>query len=265
MNEILKRVLARLGMTDLAPELTDEDAMSMIIDRCNRGYKAVAIPAVLNALALTEKATEAEATAAIETLKAAKKADAPTTPEPSVTFAGVFAKLGITPSADLTEEKAADLIVAQVKKPAPATAVASKGVLSVLELADTSTEEEIVGRILALKNPGFVVTVEQHANLKEELRANKLEMVIKSAQRAGKMYPAEEPMWRETVAKLDTAGMDGIKVLETTMADRPKLMPIGERPPVKTASDSTLDAGMLDVAKQLGVSAETLKKYEHAQ
>ena len=262
MNEILKRILARLGVSDIAPELTDEDAMAMILERCNRGYSAVATPSILSALALKDDATETDARTAIAALKTLKVSEAPLVPTPSVTFAGVFSKLGITARADLTEPQAIDLIAAQVKKPVPATAVAAKGVLAVLDMPDTATEEEVVGALLALKYPGNVVTAEQHRDLESQHREYKLNTMVDSALRAGKLTPAEKAWALEKVKEWDALGLDGISTLEQFLGKRPKLMPIGERLPMHTvATDMGLDEDTLKIARQMGVTTEMLKKY----
>ena len=260
MNEMLKRILARLGMTDLAPELTDEDGMAMILERC-RGYKAVAVPSIMSALALKDDATEVEAKTAIEALKTLKKPDVPTPHVPSVTFAGVFTKLGITASAEITEAQAIDLIVAQVKKPNPATAVASKAILAVLGLPETSTDEEVVGAILATQHPGNVVTVDQHKDLEKQHRDFRLSSLITTAMQNGKLTPAEKGWALEKVKEWDGMGLDGLSTFEKFLDKRPKLMPIGERLPVKTTQDIGFDDETMAIAKQMGVSPETMKKY----
>lgn len=258
MNEMLKRILARMGMSEIPDSLTDEDAISMICEKVNRGYKAVAVPSILSALALNEDATETDARTKIAALKAVAVPPAPT---PSVTFAGVFAKLGLTAGADLTEPQAIDLIAAQVKKPAPATAVATPGVLKVLGVLDTATEAEVVGALLALKYPGNVVTTEQHTNLESQHRAYRLNSLVEGAMRGGKLTPAEKDWALTKVQEWDEMGMDGLATFEQFLNKRPKLMPIGERLPTKAPTDNDLDADTMAIAKQMGVSVETLKKY----
>ncbi|HWP59011.1 MAG TPA: ChaB family protein [Candidatus Acidoferrales bacterium] len=71
----------------------------------------------------------------------------------------LFAKLGINASEDISEDKAIELIAAAAGKPA---VVASKGILATLELPETATEDEIRGKILALKKPGDVVPMAQY-------------------------------------------------------------------------------------------------------
>lgn len=262
MNEIIKRILARMGMADIAPELTDEDGMAMILERCNRGYKAVAAPAILAALALDEKATETDARTAIEALKTLqKKQEKQELPAPAMTFAGVFAKLGITAKPEVTEEEAVNLITSQVKKPAPATAVASKAILSVLSLPETSTDEEVVSAIIAIQNPGNVVTVTQHADLEKQHREFRLNSLVLGAIQGGKLTPAEKSWAQEKVTEWDALGIDGLATLENFLAKRPKLMPIGERLPTYTKEEHGLDDATLAVARQMGVKPETMKKY----
>lgn len=263
MNELLKRILARMGMTEIPESLTDEDAISMICDRYSRGYKAVAVPGILAALALKEDATETDAKTAIEALKMLqqKKPEPAAEPAPGVKYASVFAKIGITASAEVTEEQAVDLIAAQVKKPAPATAVASKAILAVLSLPETSTEEEVVGAILATQHPGNVVTVDQHKDLERQHREFRLNSLITSAMQSGKLTPAEKGWIQEQITEWEKIGLDGLTTLEKFLDKRPKLMPIGERLPVKTPSDTDLDADTMAVARQMGVGQETLKKY----
>jgi hypothetical protein len=263
MNEIIKRILARMGMADIAPELTDEDGMAMILDRCNRGYSIVAAPSILSALALGEKATETDARTAIEALKTLqnKKPEAPAPIAPAVTYADVFAKLGITAPAEITEPQAIDLITAQVKKPAPATAVASKAILSVLSLPETSTDEEVVSAIIAIQNPGNVVTVTQHADLEKQHRDFRLNSLVLGAIQGGKLTPAEKSWAEEKVKEWDGLGIDGLSTLENFLAKRPKLMPIGERLPTYSKHDDGMDDTTLAIAKQMGVKPETMKKY----
>lgn len=264
MNEVLKRTLALLGHQAIPEQLTDDDGIKMVLEHATSGPKGVATPGLLAALALTDGASEADAKTAIEALKALKKADpavAPPPPEPALVFAPILTRLGISATAGLDEEHIVDLIAAQVKKPAPATAAASKSVLKILELSETATEEEIIGVLLAIKDPGNVVTVHQHKDLEAQLRAHKLDSMILKGISDGKVYPHEKDSMHDEVQKLDAMGIDGVMALEVKINHRPKLMPIGERLPPPPKREAAMEAEQEAINKQLGVSLESFQKY----
>ena len=69
VSELLKRLLARIGMMDISDDLTDDDAMSMIVDRCRGMYSMVASEGVLTALGLPKEADESQVRGTILALK----------------------------------------------------------------------------------------------------------------------------------------------------------------------------------------------------
>ena len=179
-----------------------------------------------------------------------------TNPEDKSMWKKFLALLGIAVSEEVTEEKAAELIKAKIQAD-PAKIIASKGVLSILGLAATATEDEVKGKILALKDRGDVVSRAEHEKLQAQVHEQEVEQVIAAAMQEGKITPAMKP------ATIEIAKEHGLATLKSYVAGLPKIVPLGQKLPERKEDKAAgkIDDAQTAVNKQLGISEATFLKY----
>lgn len=138
--------------------------------------------------------------------------------------------------------------------------VANKSVLTALGLAETATEAEITGTIMAMKQSHTQVST-----LAQELKAMKDAMAVKDATDAvavamkdGKITPAQKP-WADEYAQRD---IEGFKVF---VAKAPVVVVMGKVVGEEKPAEGALDEVQLAVNKQMGIDTETFKKYNQKE
>lgn len=168
----------------------------------------------------------------------------------------LFKLLGL--KEDATEDQAVEA-VKQLQ--GAAQVVANKKVLETLGLKETATESEVTGTIVALKQ-----THEQHGSLAQkvekltqDLAARDASDLVALAMKDGKVTPAQEP-WAKEYATRDP---EGFKVF---VAKAPIVINTGDvagsqKP---AGGEGGVDETQMLINKQLGVDAETFKKYNSA-
>ncbi len=153
-----------------------------------------------------------------------------------------------------TEEDVTKALKALTDAPPPAEPVVCKtiaGLLDVDAAADTAT---VSAKIMALKNPANFVPASDYLVLKAKLDAQESVGLVEQALKDGKITPAQKD-WANAYVLSDKAGFEKFASLA------PAIVPMGQTqlpPPGKTG---TADADQLLICKNLGVSAEDLKKY----
>ena len=181
--------------------------------------------------------------------------------EPSM-WKKFLALLGISVAEEVTEEKAAELIKGKLASAGTSgersRTVASKGVLTILGLAETANEDEVKGKILALQNRGDVVPRAEHEQLLARVKDQEIEQVIAAAMQGeeAKLTPAMK------AAALEIAKNHGIDTLKNYLADLPKLGIFAKLPEKKPgAAGAKIDDTQAAINRQLGLSQETFLKY----
>jgi phage I-like protein len=174
-------------------------------------------------------------------------------------FKKFLAALGITVTDEPTEEKAVELVKAKLTSTNTSRDfVAAKGILAVLDLPETATEDQVKGTILALKNRGDVVSRTDHEALLARVHEQEIEGVITAAMAAGKLTPAMKE------GALAIAKDHGIDTLKNYVASLPKVMPVGDKLAPGKREDKgavAIDDVQAQVNKMMGVSPELFAKY----
>jgi len=129
-----------------------------------------------------------------------------------------------------------------------------KKVRESLGLQETATVPEITGTILALKQPGNVVSVQEFNKLKNELATIKRNELVAMAMKSGKIS-SDQKAWAEDYAVKDP---DGFAVF---IAKAPVVVPMGNLPQGAKKEDGALDETTMLVAKMMGNKPEDVKKY----
>lgn len=173
----------------------------------------------------------------------------------------LLTRLGIEAKEGMSDEQAIAAIVDH-KAPAPAkTPIVSPAVLGLLELSETATEDEVQGKILALKNPGNVVPAEQLQTLQAQLHKRDIEDAVNTALSEGKIMPAEKAGWLEEI----TSGKITLATFKSFVANRPKLVPLSEQlPKDDPKKPERIDDTQATINRQLSVSDEVFAKYNQA-
>ena len=184
--------------------------------------------------------------------------------EPSMWKNFLLSLLGTVVAEDVTEEKARELVKAKLAEAKTSgergRTVASKGVLTVLGLTETATEDEVKGKILALQNRGDVVPRAEHEALLARVKDQEIEQMIAAAMQGeeAKLTPAMKP------GALQIAKNHGIDTLKNYLVGLPKLglfTKLPERKPGDGAGAVKIDDVQAAINKQLGLSQETFLKY----
>lgn len=169
-----------------------------------------------------------------------------------------LAALGINVNEEPTEEKAIELVKAKVAEIQPTKIVASKGVMTILGLAETASEDEVKGKILALQNRGDMVSRAEHETLLNRVKEQEIEQAIAAAMQGeeAKLTPAMRP------AALQIAKDHGIDTLKSYIAGLPKLGIFIKLPEKKEDKGAAkIDDVQAQINRQLGLSQETFLKY----
>lgn len=134
--------------------------------------------------------------------------------------------------------------------------VANKSVLTALGLADTATEAEITGTIMAMKQSHTQVgaIAQELAALKTQIGAKDAADAVELAMKEGKITPAQKE-WADEYAKRDLAGFKVFVAKAPVVVVHGKIVG-DDKPP-----EGGLDETQLAVNKQMGIDAETFKKY----
>lgn len=167
--------------------------------------------------------------------------------------------LGLTPESTEDEAIAA---LAVLKNKAAASAPESENLKSELKkiketlgLQETANLSETTGTIIALKQPGNVVSVQEFQALKQRLAEKERDELVTLAMNEGKISAAQKE-WAEAYALRD---IEGFKVF---VAKAPVVVPMGAMPPGKPEGDAALDETNLLVAKMFGNKPEAVKKVQ---
>lgn len=174
-----------------------------------------------------------------------------------------LAALGITVTDEPTEEKAVELVKSKIvgaHRDAPVD-VASKGILTVLGLAEAASEDEVKGKILALRNRGDVVSREEHEKLLARMKESEIEQVIVAAMQGeeAKLTPAMK------AGALQIAKDHGIDTLKSYVGALPKLGIFVKLPGKKEDTGAAAAIQVTAISKQLGVTSEVLAQYSTAE
>lgn len=172
--------------------------------------------------------------------------------EDTTMFKDLLKLLGLPEAA--TEQ---DAIVVVNKLKEPVQVIANKSVLTALGLAQTATEAEVTGTIMAMKQShGQVGTLASElAKLKASLGDKDAADLVAQAMKEGKITPAQKD-WAAEYAKRDIEGFKVFAAKAPVVVVLGKV--VGEDKPVEGALDET----QVSVNKQMGVDAETFKKYD---
>ncbi len=192
---------------------------------------------LLAALGLSETATEQEAVAMVNKMKA-------------MVNKAVLAALGLSETA--TEQEAITMVN---KLKTPVQVVANKSVLTALGLAETATEADVTGTIMAMKQgsgqAGELAT--KLATLEASLKKKDADELVAIAMKDGKITPAQKE-WADEYAKKDLEGFRVFVAKAPVVVVQGKI--IGEKP-----AEGAIDEVQLQVNKQMGIDQETFKKY----
>lgn len=167
----------------------------------------------------------------------------------------LIALLGL--AAGATEEDVVAAIEKLMKESSSGSeVVAAKEVLDALGLQGTANKSEIVGTILALKQPGNLVSMQEFQALKKSVADRDRNDLVTLAFSQGKIAPAQKE-WAEGYAGRDP---EGFKVF---IAKAPVVVPIGgdggeNR---QAGGNKGMDDTQLMINKQLGISDEKFKKF----
>lgn len=154
---------------------------------------------------------------------------------------------------DATEEAA---IAAVNKLKVPVQIVANKGVLEALGLAETATESEIVGTIMAMKQSHAKIddVVKELGTLKAGLAAKDAGDAVEAAMKEGKITPAQKD-WALDYAKRDLAGFNVFIAKAPVVVIEGKVVEDGKGPA------AGIDDTQAQINKLCGLDEETFKKY----
>lgn len=134
--------------------------------------------------------------------------------------------------------------------------VASKDILTLLDLKETATLDETKGAILALKNPSGYVKAEEFKTLKDQLDKRDRDELVSLALTSGKVAPAQKP-WAEEYALKDPTGFKAFLNVAPQVVPVSKL-PVGDPP----AKDPLADETQLSVNSLLGITVTEFKDYQ---
>lgn len=165
--------------------------------------------------------------------------------------------LGLKPEA--TEDQAVEaLAVLKNKAENPEVKeVLPKDVVEALGLEEGAGASEAKGAILALKQPGNVVTPEQFSALKRELDERKRDELVTHALKEGKIT-ADQKTWAEEYAMKDPRGF------EVFVNKAPKVVPMDGLPAGGERKKDGVDEIQALVNKMLGLDKETFEKHNKA-
>ncbi|MGD0278111.1 MAG: phage protease [Smithella sp.] len=161
-------------------------------------------------------------------------------------------------AADATEEQIADAVQVLVNKLKDTVQiVANKSVLTALELAETATEAEVTGTIMAMKQSHAQVgtLAQELADIKKTLSAKDAAEVVALAMKEGKITPAQKE-WADKYAESD---LEGFKVF---VAKAPVVVVMGRVITGEAPAEGALDESQTAVNKMMGVDLETFKKFD---
>ncbi len=178
-------------------------------------------------------------------------------------FKKFLAALGISVAEEPSEEKAVEIVKAKMTTDdGRRTTVAAKGILAALDLSETASEDDVRGKILALKHPVNMIPAEQLVTLQEQGKKREIEdLVDKAISLEGKMYPHEKDWALHADREWNKENKPAL--LKAFLAGRPKVMPIGEKLAGKKEDTGAvvIDDIQAQINKQMGVSAELFAKY----
>ncbi len=185
----------------------------------------------------------------------------PTKPKEDTMFKELWKKLGL---AETATEQEAIAVINKIETDAAAALAAAKGivvvanksVLTALGLAETATEAEITGTIMAMKQSHSRVEAlgQELAALKTTIGAKEAADAVVLAMKDGKITPAQKE-WADEYAKRDLAGF------KVFVAKAPTVVVMGQIVGEEKKPEGALDDVQLAVNKQMGIDAETFKKY----
>lgn len=161
--------------------------------------------------------------------------------------------LGLKPEA--TEDEAVLALTAlksKAEKP-EIRQVMPKEVAEALGLKEGASLSEVTGTILALKQPGNVVSMQEFQALKRRLAEKERDEQVALAMKEGKITGAQKE-WADEYAMRD---IEGFKVF---CAKAPVVVPMGKIPAGEPKGDGALDESTLLVAKMFGNKPEDIKK-----
>lgn len=167
-------------------------------------------------------------------------------------------KFGIDVREGMTDEQAAAAIEAKAK--APATVVAAPAVLAALGVPADASLDQVHGKILSLTHRADVVPVADFNALKAQLHEREKADAVRAAVDAGKLYAHEVESWRK---KLDS-GEITLAAFNSFIADRHKLVPIGEKPGQEKKEDPAprgMSNEQREINRQLHIDDATFAKY----
>ncbi len=133
--------------------------------------------------------------------------------------------------------------------------IAAPEALSVLDLKEGATLDDVKAKVIEFKNPAAYVPVADHQALALKLREREVGDLVGRAIAEGKITPAQEKWAREYALK-DTPGFTAFVEKATPV------VPLKGAPGAGGGADgSAADAETLRICKLMGVSAEDLAKY----
>ena len=176
----------------------------------------------------------------------------------------LFAKLSISASEDIAEDKAIELIEAKVSEK-PAAPVATDAVLTALGLDKSATEDQVRAKIMVLQKPVDTVPAADFAALQTQVKKQAIAAEVDKGIADGKLYPHERE-WALDPAR-EWNKEQNVNLLAAYIAVRPKVGPWTEKLPEKKDQPAAdrLDEPTLAIMKQMGLSKDAYLKHNSAQ
>ena len=153
-----------------------------------------------------------------------------------------------------TEEDVTKALKALTDAPPPAEPVVCKTIAGLLDVDAAADAATVSAKIMALKNPANFVPAADYLVLKAKLDAQESAGLVEQALQAGKITPAQKD-WANAYVLSDKAGFEKFVSLA------PAVVPMGQTQLPPPGKQGAADADQLLICKNLGVSADDLKKY----
>lgn len=169
--------------------------------------------------------------------------------------------LGLQADASQTqvEESISGLKKAKASGTPPGSAVAekvvaAKEVLTILELKEDATVDDIRAKVVALKNPSQYVSKQDFEKLESKLALKDRDELVAQAIAQGKVTPAQKD-WAQAYALKDPAGF------KAYVEKSPQVVPLNKIDKPAPLDPTRPDETQVFINKQLGIDAATFKKY----
>lgn len=154
--------------------------------------------------------------------------------------------------ADASED---DISAAIASLQKPVEVIACKEVIEALGLPEKATKSETVATVLALKQQGTAVPIEEFKAMKKQLAEGKRDTLVAKAITEGKITPAQKD-WAEAYALRDPEGFEIFVAKAPVVVSKEEIA--GGKGPAK---EGQIDELQVSINKQLGVDEAIFKKF----